>query len=75
MIRPTTVVVSKLIDGVGVVPRRADMSEQGVQEGTGYTPLRGPHVEAQRGGYVVTSPDHLGSAHQEVQDPVEEGDV
>ena len=36
------------------------MSEQGVQEGTKHTPLRGPCVEDQRGGWVVTYPYHLG---------------
>ena len=75
VIRPTTVVIGKLNDGVGVVPGRAVMSEQGVQEGTEHAPLRGPHVEDQRGGCVVPYPYHLGAAHQEVQDPVAEGDV
>jgi hypothetical protein len=32
------------------------MSEQGVQEGTEHAPLRGPCVEDQRGGCVVTYP-------------------
>ena len=62
-------VVSKLNDGVGVV------GEQGVQEETKYTPLRGPSVEDQRGGCVVAYPYHLGAARQEVQDPVAEGGV
>ena len=35
------------------------MSEQGVQEGTQYTPLRGPSFEDQRSG-CVTYPYHLG---------------
>ena len=39
---------------VGVVPGRAVMSELGVQEGTEHAPLRGPCVEDQRGGCVVT---------------------
>ena len=47
-------VVSKLNDGVGVVPGRAVMSEQGVQAWTEHAPLRGPRVEDQRGGCVVT---------------------
>ena len=51
------------------------MSEQGVQEGTEHAPLRGPRVEDQRGGCVVTYPYHLGAARQEVQDPVAEGGV
>ena len=41
-------VIGKLNDGVGVVPGRAVLSEQGVQEGTDHTPLRGPCVEDQR---------------------------
>ena len=60
-------------DGVGVVPGRAVMSEQGVQEGTEHAPLRGRCVEDQRGTCVVTYPYHLG--HQDVQDPVAEGGV
>ena len=40
-------VIGKLNDGVGVVPGHAVMSEQGVQEGTKYEPLRGPRVEDQ----------------------------
>jgi hypothetical protein len=35
-------VVSKLNDGVGVMPGHAVMSEQGVQEGTEHAPLNGP---------------------------------
>jgi hypothetical protein len=75
VIRPTTVVIGKLNDGVGVVPGHAVMSEQGVHEGTEYAPLRGPHVEDQRGGYVITYPYHLWLARQEVQDPAAEGGV
>ena len=52
-------VFGKLNDGVGVVPGHAVMSEQGVQDGTEHTSLRGPHVEAD-GGCVVTYPYHLG---------------
>jgi hypothetical protein len=51
------------------------MSEQGVQEGTEHTPLRGPSVEDQRGRSVVTNPYQLGVPCQEVQNPVEEGGV
>ena len=51
------------------------VGEQGVQEGTKYTPLRGPSVEDQRGRRVVAYPYHLGAARQEVQDPVAEGGV
>jgi hypothetical protein len=68
-------VISKLNDGVGVMPGRAVMSEQGVQERTAYAPLRGPRVEDQHGACVVTYPYHLGAAHQEVQVPVAEGGV
>ena len=64
-----------LNDGVGVVPGRVVMSEQGVQEGTEHAPLRGPRVEDQRGACVVTYPYHLGAARQEVQDPAAEGGV
>ena len=35
-------VISKLNDGVGVVPDCAVMNEQGVREGTEHAPLRGP---------------------------------
>jgi hypothetical protein len=48
------------------------MTEQGVQEVTKHAPLRGPRVEDQRGGCVVTYPYHLGAAPQEIQDPVAE---
>ena len=47
-------VIGKHNDGVGVVPGRAVMSEQGVQEGTEHTPLRVPRVEDQHGGCVLT---------------------
>ena len=43
------------------------MSEQGLQEGTEHALLKGPNVEDQRGGCVVTYPYHLGVACQEVQ--------
>jgi hypothetical protein len=45
-------VVSKLNDDVGVVLGHAVMGEQGIQEGTKYTPLRGPSVKDQRGRCV-----------------------
>ena len=44
------------------------MGEQGVREGT-------KHVKGQCGGCVVVYPQHLGAAHQKVQDPVAEGGV
>ena len=39
------------------------------------TPLCGPSVKGQCGGGGVAYPHHLGSAHQEVPDPVAEGGV
>ena len=60
-------VASKLNDGVGVVFGHAVMDEQVVQEGTKYTPLRGPRVKEQRGRRVVAYSYHLGAARQEVQ--------
>ena len=53
-------VISKLDDGVGVVHGHAVVGEQGVQEGTRHTPLRGPHVDSQRGECVVAYPHRLG---------------
>jgi hypothetical protein len=38
-----------------------------------YTPLRGPCIEDQCGVGVVAYPHHLGSARQEVQEPVAQG--
>jgi hypothetical protein len=58
VIKPTTVVISKLNDSVGGLHARVVMSEQGVQEGTEHAPLRGPRVEDQRGECLV--PYHLG---------------
>ena len=57
-------VASKLNNGVGVVFGHAVMGEQVVQEGTKYTPLRGPSVEEQHGRCVVAYPHHLGAACQ-----------
>jgi hypothetical protein len=51
------------------------VGEQGVQEGTNYTPLMGLSVEDQHGRRVVAYPYHLGVARQEVQDPVAVGGV
>ena len=51
------------------------MGELLVQEGTKDTPLWDPCVKGQRGGSDVAYPNPLGSAHQEVQDPVAEGGV
>ena len=68
-------VIGKFNDGVGVVPGRAVMSEQGVQEETDHGPLRALCLEDQLGGCVVTYPYHLREARQQVQDPVAEGGV
>jgi hypothetical protein len=68
-------VISKLNDGVGVVFGHAIMGEQGIQEGTKYTPLRGPSVKDQCGRRVVAYSYHLAAVHQKVQDPVAEGGV
>ena len=57
------------------MPDRAVKSEEGVQEGAEHAPLRGPCVEDQRDGCVVTYPYHLGAACQEVRDTVAEGGV
>jgi hypothetical protein len=67
-------VVSKL-NGVGVMFGHAVVGEQGVQEGTKYTPLRGPSVWDHRGRRVVAYPYHLGESCQEVQNPVADGGV
>ena len=56
VIRPTTVVVSKNNDGVGVVLGHIFVGQQGVQEGTKHATLRGPSVEDQRGRCDVTYP-------------------
>ena len=42
-------VIRKLNDGVEVVFGHTVVGEQGVQEGTKHTPLKGPSVEDQRG--------------------------
>ena len=68
-------VVSKLNDGVGVVFGHAVVGEQGVQEGSKYTPLRDPSVENQSDRHADAYPYHLEAARQEVQDPVAEGGV
>ena len=68
-------VISKLNDGVGVLFVHAVMGEQGVQEGTKHTLLRGPSVKDQHGRCVVDYPYHLGVGRQKVQDPVPERGV
>ena len=68
-------VVSKLNDGVGVVFGHSVVGEQGIQERSKYTPLRGPSVKNQHGRLVVAYSYHLGTARREVQDPVAERGV
>jgi hypothetical protein len=53
----------------------AVMDEQGIQEGTKYTPLRGPSVKDQCGRRIVAYSYHLGAACQVVQDSVAEEGV
>ena len=72
MIRPTTVVsLANLMVGVGVMLGHTVVAEQGVQERTKHTSLRGTSVENQHGRCVVAYPYHLGA----VQDPVAERGV
>jgi hypothetical protein len=47
----------------------------GVQEGAEHAPLWGPSVEDHRSGNVVSYLHHLGTARQEVQDPIAQGGV
>ena len=64
-----------LVDDGGVMFGHTVVGEQGIQEGTKYTPLRGPSLKDQHGRRGVAYSYHLGVAHQEVQDPVAEGGV
>jgi len=48
---------------------------QGVQEGTLYAALRGSGAQGQYRGGETANSHHLGSAHQEIQDPVAKGGV
>ena len=41
------------------------MGEQGVQDGTYHTTLRGPRVEVQSCGCIFAYPPHLGASCQE----------
>ena len=68
-------VVCKLKDDVGAVRGHAVMHEQGTQEGSEYAALRGSGAQGQCRGGEVTYSHHLGSACQEVQDPVAKGCV
>jgi hypothetical protein len=65
-------VVSKLNDGVGVVPGHAVMGEQGVQEGTKHTPLRGPVLRISIADVLLPTLTTLVVALHEAQDPVAE---
>ena len=51
------------------------MREQGIQERTEHAALGGTSVESQGGGCGAAYPHSLGSACQDVQDPITEGDV
>ena len=68
-------VVCKLDDLVGGLHGHAVMGEQGVQERAENAPLWGRSVEDQRGGDVVTYPQHLGATRREVLHPVAQGGV
>ena len=68
-------VVSKLHDGVGALCGQAVVREQEVEERAEHAALRGSGVEDQGGGCDVSLPHCLGSARQEVQDPITEGAV
>ncbi len=63
-------VLSKLDDGVGAVRGHAVLHEQGLQERAEHTTLRDAGVESQSGGCGAAYPHSLGSARQEIQDPV-----
>ena len=68
-------VISKFADGVGAVGGHAVMYEQEVQERTEHAALGGAGVECQVGGCGAAYPHSLGSARQEVQDPITDGGV
>ena len=58
---------SKLKEGVGIVHGHAVVGEQGEQEGTKHSSMRGPRVECQHDRCVLAYPRHLKVACQEVQ--------
>jgi len=68
-------VVRELNDGVGAVSGYRVRCEQGVQEGTECAALRGSGAQGQYRGGETAHSHYLGSARQEVQDPVAKGDV
>ncbi|KAI3372494.1 hypothetical protein L3Q82_022695 [Scortum barcoo] len=68
-------VVSKFDDVVGAVGGHAVMREQGVQQRAEHTALGGAGVQSQGGGCGAAHPHSLGSARQEVQDPITQGAV
>jgi len=63
-------VVHELKDGVGAMCGYTVMRVQGVQEWAEYTALTGSSAQGQYIGGETAHSHHLGSAHQEVQDPV-----
>ncbi len=66
-------VISRFEDGVGAVGGHAVVHEQGVQDRAEHAPLSGAGVEGQGRGCGAAYPHSLGSARQEVQDPITEG--
>jgi len=68
-------VIRKLKDGIGAMCRYTVMRIQGVQEWTEYSALRGSGAQGQYRGGETAHSHHLGSAHQDVQDPVAKGGV
>ena len=73
VIRPKTVVPSA--NGVGVVFANAVLGEQGVQEGTTYTPMRAPVLRISVADMLLPTLTTWRAAHLEVQDPVAEEGV
>ena len=63
---------ANLNDDVGVVRGHAVVGEQGEQEWTKHTPLRGPCAEDPRGRVCCPT---ITTCGQPVQDPVTEGGV
>jgi len=66
-------VVRKLKDGVGAVCGYTLIFEQGIQEGTEYAALKDSGAQGQYRRRETAHSHNLGSAHQEVQDPVAKG--
>jgi len=68
-------VIRKLKDGVGAVCGYIVMCVQGVLKWTEYAALRVSSAQGQYRGGENAHSHHLGSARQEVQDPVAKGGV